>query len=397
MWSNPCKITDNLVDFAKKIGCNWIGAVPVCAEAAYDYDNCHNNVHNYTSIYGGVPVLGWYFIEGYNTIQAIRHTVWCDTITIDVTPYRDDRDYIIFGRSADQTPDYSIPNCYLHSFDKYFNKEPYAMYYVYQLVDPRNEQPFYIGKGKGRRAKTHLWDIPETRNVYKENKIKEIRNCGLEPKIEYIAENIIDESLAYDIEEALIKKYGRKGYNKDGILTNVCINNRPPNHKGKTYEEIYGSVERADAQRKLRSQLQKERGGYGPTTHTPATREKISKKLSGRNNPRFGVTVKGTKIAEKISKANSGKKHYSRTKLVKIEGDSGYIFLYLNELKEYCKINNYSYSTFRKQLLENWPTSRKGRNKGMKISYAQETDISSYVIGGTKQDVDDNTFKGFSF
>ena len=26
----------------------------------------------------------------------------------------------------------------------------------------------------------------------------------------------------------------------------------------------------------------------------------------------------------------------------------------------------------------------------------QETEISSYVIGGTKQDVDDNTFKGFS-
>ena len=26
----------------------------------------------------------------------------------------------------------------------------------------------------------------------------------------------------------------------------------------------------------------------------------------------------------------------------------------------------------------------------------QETEISSYVIGGTKQDVDSNTFKGFS-
>jgi ribonucleoside-diphosphate reductase beta chain len=26
----------------------------------------------------------------------------------------------------------------------------------------------------------------------------------------------------------------------------------------------------------------------------------------------------------------------------------------------------------------------------------QETEITSYVIGGTKQDVDDNTFKGFS-
>jgi len=61
------------------------------------------------------------------------------------------------------------------------------VYYVYQLVDPRNSQPFYIGKGKGRRAKTHLWDVPETRNVYKENKIASIRASGNEPLIEYIA------------------------------------------------------------------------------------------------------------------------------------------------------------------------------------------------------------------
>ena len=148
------------------------------------------------------------------------------------------------------------------------------MYYVYQLVDPFTKLPFYIGKGSGRRATTHLWKIPETRNQYKENKIADIRKNGKEPLIEYLIVNIFDEDIAYSIEEAYIKKYGRKGYETDGILTNVCLNSRPPNHKGKTYEEIYG-VERSIEQKELRSALQKERGGYGPKKHTAETKLKI--------------------------------------------------------------------------------------------------------------------------
>ena len=125
------------------------------------------------------------------------------------------------------------------------------MYYVYELIDPRNNQPFYVGKGKGRRAKTHLWEIPETRDVYKENKIAAIRKEGLEPEIKYVVKNIADEKLAYDIETSIIKQYGRKGYDKNGILTNICEDARPPNHKGKSYEEIYG-IEKAAELKEVR-------------------------------------------------------------------------------------------------------------------------------------------------
>ena len=156
------------------------------------------------------------------------------------------------------------------------------MYYVYMLTDPRKELPFYIGKGTGRRAKTHLWEVPETRNEHKENKIAAIRQAGLEPGIEYLVENLQDENLAYDIEAALIKYYGRKGYDPGGILTNICEDSRPPNHKGKSYEQIYGSKERADEQRQMRSRLQKERGGYGPREHSAETKKKISEKGAGR-------------------------------------------------------------------------------------------------------------------
>lgn len=380
MWSNPAALQNNIVDFARQLDCDWVGAVVVEPEVCYEYNNCHNNVALHVECHGGEAVVGWYIVEGFGVLQAIRHTVWNNqTRLIDITPYKDCRDFIMFARSREQKSDYKIPNCFSQSLGKYLEQETEKMYYVYQLVDPRTDQPFYVGKGSGSRAKTHLRAIPNTRNPYKENKIADIRSAGLEPKIEFVAENIVDEELAYTIEAELIKRHGRKGYEADGILTNSCIDNRPPNHRGKTYEDIYGP-ERAKEQRAMRSRLQKERGGYGPESHKESTKQQISQALSGNRNPRFGAVVKGTPTADKISQANRGKKHYTRTRLVNITnhltGES--VFLFLNELGDFCQQNNYSHGTFRKQLNENWPPSRKGKNKGLKIRFATEAEITQY-------------------
>jgi hypothetical protein len=41
-------------------------------------------------------------------------------------------------------------------------------YYVYQYIDPRNNLPFYIGKGKGKRYQTHLFETADnTENLKK--------------------------------------------------------------------------------------------------------------------------------------------------------------------------------------------------------------------------------------
>lgn len=242
------------------------------------------------------------------------------------------------------------------------------MYYVYELIDPRHNTPFYVGKGKGRRAKTHLWETPETRNEHKENKIAAIRREGLEPIIKYIVEDIEDEDLAYDIETALIKHYGRKGYDKKGILTNICEDSRPPNHKGKTYEQIYG-VERAKEQRELRARLQKERGGYGPKKHSQETINKLKKWGVGEKNPMYGKRQSAETIKKIIENRilPTGEKHYL-SKCYKLESPSGHIYkLYGGELAEFCKENNLSLGTFKKTISEGWPTSKKGKNKGWKI------------------------------
>lgn len=36
---------------------------------------------------------------------------------------------------------------------------------VYLYIDPRDEQPFYVGKGQGDRALSHLSEEAESRNA----------------------------------------------------------------------------------------------------------------------------------------------------------------------------------------------------------------------------------------
>ena len=48
------------------------------------------------------------------------------------------------------------------------------MYYVYALIDPRNNKPFYIGKGKDNRAESHAKFQSGCNNIHKDNVIRKI-------------------------------------------------------------------------------------------------------------------------------------------------------------------------------------------------------------------------------
>ena len=370
MWCDPSSISSELMSFAKKLNCNHIMGVNVESDWTYDMHNCHNNTNTHVEIYGGNSVVGYYFLEGFNTIQAIRHSVW-ETVKdklIDINPHPFYKKHIIFGISKIQNSDYSISNCYSHSLDKYIKQESEFMYYVYQLVDPRTNLPFYIGKGQGNRAQTHLYDHSSSKNQYKENKIASIRRSGAEPLIEYIAENIIDENLAYDMESTLIKKHGRKGYDDNGILTNVCIDRRPPNHKGKTYEEIYGADE-GRKQRDNRAQLQKERGGYGPNTHTEETKKKISESVIKAHANRDCSHSDLTKRLIGEANAKHTGKNNKRSHCYILTSPNGEKFeLWGGELNTFCIDNNLSCSTLQKQIQKTQSAIPKhGKTAGWKL------------------------------
>jgi hypothetical protein len=126
-------------------------------------------------------------------------------------------------------------------------------YYVYIYLDIRKPnkftynniqldyEPFYIGKGKGKRFSVHLreafnWEKITSKNALKINKIKAIKNAsGKNPEIIKIENLNKQEALNLEIE--LIKFFGRID-NKTGILTNMTEGGESGNPmKGKKHRE----------------------------------------------------------------------------------------------------------------------------------------------------------------
>lgn len=81
--------------------------------------------------------------------------------------------------------------------------------YVYRLIDPRNGETFYVGKGRGNRVFAH---IREERNLAgdeasnKLRRIREVRVHGFEVA-HVIHRHGMDERTAFEVESALMDAY----------------------------------------------------------------------------------------------------------------------------------------------------------------------------------------------
>lgn len=241
------------------------------------------------------------------------------------------------------------------------------MFYVYALCDPRrDDQVFYIGKGSGDRCYSHLKETYHTTlNRRKWCKIAAIKKAGLEVVIKLIESNL-ESQQAYELEAKLIKQYGRIGFEENGILTNICEDNRPPSAKGRTVSEEtrklhserqkgplnhrYGK-EWSEEQKEFRRQFNLENGIKPPVRnkpHSEATKAKMSaaakgKKKSPEHCRAIGEARRGKELgpcsAEKAKRiAESQYRNYQLT------NPEGRVFtVNTGKLKEMIKVFGWSY------------------------------------------------------
>lgn len=90
-------------------------------------------------------------------------------------------------------------------------------YYVYQLIDPRDNKVFYVGKGKGSRVLAHEIDAEKNDNSDKLKRINDIKSSG-QNVIKTIFSQHLTEEQAFDDEAKLINFY-RNSF--PGQLTNI--------------------------------------------------------------------------------------------------------------------------------------------------------------------------------
>jgi hypothetical protein len=106
-------------------------------------------------------------------------------------------------------------------------------WYVYHLIDPRDNKVFYVGKGSGDRDKQHQIEVGTSKaiNHAKCSKIDDILSSGLQVKRIRVA-YFCCEITAYNFETEQIQSY--KG------LTNIARNKKRP-----TAISLFGEVRKA--------------------------------------------------------------------------------------------------------------------------------------------------------
>lgn len=201
-------------------------------------------------------------------------------------------------------------------------------HYVYALLDPRKpgkysypclgevleftHEPFYVGKGQGKRISHHMRDAVSGKNPssHKENRIRDIIVDGYIPIEVKMWQSICDED-ALKIEILVISIIGRRA-GGSGPLTNISLG-------GDGVSGVAKSAEHKEKLRKPKTEAHKNklRNANLGKVHTQETRDKLSAIGKGRphsedHSKKIGDALKGRVFSEetrkKMSLAKKGRK-----------------------------------------------------------------------------------------
>lgn len=92
-------------------------------------------------------------------------------------------------------------------------------YYVYRLVDPRNSETFYVGRGVGNRVFDHMDEAREGKRSSKTKRINEIHGEGWRVATIIHRHGLRDDDETGTLEAALIQAYD--GEVEDGLTNKV--------------------------------------------------------------------------------------------------------------------------------------------------------------------------------
>lgn len=111
-------------------------------------------------------------------------------------------------------------------------------YYVYCLVDPRDNRIFYIGKGKGNRVFQHAKDsLNENDQSLKLDIIRRILREGKQIGL-YILRHNLTEETAFVVESVLIDLLTYTKFNKTNQLANIAAGHHQWDEGIKSIDEI---------------------------------------------------------------------------------------------------------------------------------------------------------------
>lgn len=149
-------------------------------------------------------------------------------------------------------------------------------FHTYIYYDPsRNNEPFYVGKGKDDRWRIHL---RKSHSVLVNRRINVIREEGFEPLVGVYSD--IDQEFAFFLEQELISHFGRNDLNTGSLLNLTDGGDGCYGFSEATRAQMSESHKKTwtPAKRKRASEIKK---GF---KHTEETKAQIAKTNTGRHH-----------------------------------------------------------------------------------------------------------------